>query len=122
MAKDVMLTGKFTYNSVVYGVTNMETNKVAEDIDVTDTSTSGNEREYKAGRQRREVTVEMYKNVNAADPPLGTANAAELDFEGNTYAGSMIITEMTITGQIDNAIQMTIKGRFTGTVTETPAT
>jgi predicted secreted protein len=121
MAKAVLKTGKFTYDATPYGVTSMETSKVAGEIDLTDTATSGNEREYLGGRQERNVTVEMWKDVGDADPELGVANSAELDFEGFTYAGNIVLLEITQSAQIDNGVVLTVAGRFTGTVTETPA-
>lgn len=120
MAKKVLTTGKFTFNSVAYGVTNMEANKVAEEVDVTDTATSGNEREYLASRQSRNISVEMWKDVTLADPVLGTGYTGELDFEGFTYSGTIILLEISQSAAIDGAVQLTCRGRFSGTVTETP--
>ncbi len=121
MAKAVLITGKFTFNSVEYGVTSMEATKVAEEVDLTDTGTTGNEREYLGGRQERNITVEMWKDVGIADPPLGTLYAGELDFEGFTYAGNMVLLEVNQSAQIDNGVVLSVAGRFSGTVTETPA-
>ncbi len=121
MAKAVLTTGTFTYNSVVYGVTSMETTKVAEEVDLTDTATSGNEREYLGGRQERSITVEMWKDVTLADPPLGTSNTADMDFEGFSYTGNMVLLEVNQSAQIDNGVILSVSGRWTGTVTETPA-
>ncbi len=121
MAKVVMTTGDFTYNSVVYGVTSMEATKVAEEVDLTDTATSGNEREYLGGRQERTVNIEMWKDVTLIDPPLGVANAADLDFEGFSYSGQMVLLEVNMSAQIDNGVILNVVGRFSGTVTETPA-
>ena len=122
MAKAIFTTGQFTFNSVEYGVTSFDMSKVAEEVDVTDTDTSGSEKEWLAGRQSREFTIEMWKDVNTADPALATEYAGELDYEGYTYGGNMILLEITNRAQIDQAIVLTIRGRFSGTVTETPAT
>ena len=122
MAKSVLTTGTFTFNSIEYGVTNMETTKSADEVDLTDTKTSGNEREYLGGRQERTLSIEMWKDATEADPTLGSALAGEIDFEGFTYAGDVILLEITQRAAIDNGVQLTVSGRFTGTVTETPAT
>lgn len=121
MAKQVFKTGTFEYVAITYGVTNMETTKSAEEVDVTDTLTAGNEREYLAGRQERTLSVEMWKDVNDADPVLGTVNAGELDFEGFTYAGDIILLEITMRAVIDDGVQLLASGRFSGAVVETPA-
>lgn len=120
MAKKVLTTGKFTYNSVVYGVTSMESVKSAEEVDVTDTDTTGNEREYLASRQSRTISIEMWKDVTLADPALATAYAGELNFEGFKYSGDIILTEISQNAAIDGAVQLLCSGRFSGTVTETP--
>ncbi len=119
MAKQVLVTGDFTYDAQVYGVTSMEATKTAEEIDLTDTLTSGNEREYLGGRQERTITIEMWKDVSQADPPLGSLLAGELDFEGFSYAGNIVLLEITMGAQIDGGVQLTVAGRFSGTVTET---
>ncbi len=120
MAKKVFKTGTFTYDSVVYGVTNMETAKTAGEVDVTDTQTAGNEREYLAGRQERTLSIEMWKDVTLVDPTLGSLLAGELDFEGFTYAGDIILLEITMRAVIDDGVQLAASGRFSGTVVETP--
>ena len=122
MAKSVLKTGQFTYNSVAYGVTSMETRNVANEVDLTDTNTSGNEKEYLGGRQERTFTIEMWKDATDADPAIGTAYTAELDFEGFTYSGSAVLLEVAQSGSIDNGVVLSVSGRFSGTVTETPAT
>jgi len=122
MAKQVLTTGDFTYNSITYGVTSMEISKIADEVDVTDSATSGNEREWLGGRQAREFSIEMWKDVNEADPPLGTSYAFELDFEGFSYSGNAVLLEIVSSAQIDQACKMTVRGRTTGAVTETPAT
>ncbi len=120
MAKKVFKTGTFTYDAVVYGVTNMETSKTAGEVDVTDTQTVGNEREYLAGRQERTLSIEMWKDVTEVDPDLGVVLAAELDFEGFTYAGDVLLLEITMRAVIDDGVQLSASGRFSGTVVETP--
>ena len=120
MAKEVLTTGEFTFNAVAYGVTSMEITKTADEVDTTDTQTSGNEREYLGGRQARNFTIEMWKDITAADPPLSTEYAGALDFEGFTYAGNMILLEIVTSAQIDNAVKLTVNGRTSGTITETP--
>jgi len=122
MAKQVLTTGKFVYNSVTYGVTNLSLDKNLSEVDMTDTDTTGNEKEYLAGRQERPLTVEMWKDVNQADPPLGEVYAGSLDFEGFTYSGNIILLSIKNSAAIDDGVKMTVEGRFTGAVTETPAT
>lgn len=122
MAKAILKTGKLTYNSIQYGVTEMRVSKTTEDVDVTDTASSTNEKEFlSSGRFAREVTVTLWKNVNAANLVIGTAYTATLSFENFIYSGSLVWTSLEDVGTIDGAVQQTYTGRFTGTVSETPA-
>ena len=120
MSKEVLKTGLFTYNSVEYGVTSLSLEKNATEVDVTDTKTTGDEKEYLAGRIERPFTIEMWKDVSQADPPHNELYAGEIDFEGFTYAGDMILLKIKVDAQIDNAVKLTVEGRFSGTVVETP--
>jgi hypothetical protein len=122
MAKGILQTGLLTYDSVTYGIVEMTTGKEVDEIDVTDTNSAAGEKEYlSTGRVSRAVSVTLWKDLNAANLEIGVANAAILDFEGFTYAGSIIWTSFEDASTIDDAIQQTYSGRFTGTVTETPA-
>lgn len=119
MAKDTLTTGKLTFNAVEYAVTSFDYNEQYDEVDVTDTGTTGDGKEYLGGRAERTFTVVMWRDTGVAAPPRNSAQTMELDFEGLTYAGTGIILSMQVTASTDNAIQMTVTGRFNGTVTET---
>ena len=119
MAKDSLTTGKFTFNSVEYGVTSLEISRQADEIDVTDTATTGDGKEYLGGRVGRTFTVEMWRDTTVAAPPLNAEHAGIIDFEGLQYSGQMIILSISTQASIDNAIKETVTGRINGAVTET---
>ena len=112
MAKEVLTTGLFTYNSVAYGVTDMNMSKVATEVDLTDTETAVNEKEFAAGRQERTFTITMWKDVTEADPPLATLYPVIIDFEGFSYNGNAIFTEVAQSATIDNGVVLNVSGRF----------
>ena len=121
MAKQALKTGKLTFNSVEYGVVSFDFNESHGEIDVTDTSTTGDSREYLGSRAERSFTVELWMQDNAADIALNSAQTGELDFEGKVYSGTMIFLTKNTNGAIDSAIKQTYTGRFNGAVTVTPA-
>lgn len=121
MSKAVLNTGDFTFNSVVYVVTDMSFDESFGEVDVTDTGTTGDGKEYLGGRAERTFSIDLWMNKNAADPPLNTQYAATIDFEGKTYAGNAIMLSKSIQGSINNGIKLSLSGRFNGAVTVTPA-
>lgn len=121
MAKQALKTGKLTFNSVEYGVVSMDFNEAFSEIDVTDTSTTGDGKEYLGSRAERTFTVEVWMQDNAADIALNSAQTGELDFDGKTYSGTMIFLTRNTNGAIDAGIKQTYTGRFNGAVTTTPA-
>ena len=67
MAKKVLTTGKFTFNSVEYKVTDVRFEENYNEIDVTDTGTSGDGKEYLGGRAERSFTVTIWMQAGDAD-------------------------------------------------------
>ena len=122
MGKEVLTTGFITYGTppVEYGVTAMDLTKAAAEIDLTDTKTVGNEKEYQTGRIDKTFTATWWKDVSIADPVIAESHPCEMDFEGYTYVGVAYLTEVAPSASIDEGIQLAITGRFTGTVVETP--
>ncbi len=121
MSKAVLTTGDFTFNAVVYVVTDMSMDVSYSEVDVTDTGTTGDGKEYLGGRAERTFSIDLWLDKNAADPPMKTEYAATIDFEGKTYAGNAILLSKSVQGSIDNGIKLSLSGRFNGAVTETPA-
>ncbi len=121
MAKQALKTGLLTFNSQTYPVLSMDFNEAFNEIDVTDTGTTGDGKEYLGSRAERNFTVELWMQDNQADLALNSAQAGELDFEGKTYAGTMIFLTRNTNGAIDAGIKQTYTGRFNGAVTTTPA-
>lgn len=123
MAKKILNTGKMTYNGgTPFGVTSVNYSASTEDVDVTDTNSPTGENEYLgSGRLQHNIDVTFFKDSTVADFTLGGAGASlEMDFEGFTYAGTIIWLNKGTAGQVKGAITQTYSGRFTGTVTPTP--
>jgi len=120
MAKEAFTTGKFTYSGTAYDVTSLNFSENYGEIDVTDTGTTGDGKEYLGGRAERTFTINVFMDTGAADIVMNTESDITIDFEGKTYEGSGSLLTMTADGSIDAAVAQTYTGRFNGEVTVTP--
>jgi len=110
-------SSSFKYSSSTYYLTDLSYNEAYDRIEVTDTSTTGDGKEYKSGRAERSFTVDVMYDTASADIPLNTAAAITASFEGKTYIGTGALYSKTITGTIDGVISATYEGAFSGLVT-----
>ena len=90
------------------------------EIDVTDTGTTGDGKEYLGSRAERTFSITLFMETDAADLTMNTAAALILDFEGKTYVGSGSLLTKTVDGAIDSAVSAVYTGRFNGAVVVTP--
>lgn len=112
MAKQILTTGKFRFDDVDYGVTSVEKEKTTSEVDVTDSATTGEEKDYLATRREQRFTVEMWKDVAAQDPVMREYKRCEIDFEGHEHFGEGLLLSINENAAIDNAVQLAINGRF----------
>jgi len=120
--KKVLTTGKVKIGVTEYPVTSVKVSRSLSKIDVTDTATTGNYKEYLPGREESTFSFDLFMGVNEDDISTGAVAAIELDFEGKKYSGAAIIEKMDADGSIDAAITQSYSGTFTGTVTVTKTT
>ena len=118
--KEAFVTGSFTYGATKYVLTTMNYSENYGEIDVTDTGTSGDGKEYLGSRAERTFSIGLFVLTDIADITMNTEAALIMDFEGKTYAGSGSLLTKTIDGSIDSAVTATYTGRFNGEVTVTP--
>lgn len=121
MAKTAFKNSTFTFNSTEYYLTSMSDNESYGEIEVTDTGTTGNGKEFVAGRQQFDVTIEVIEDPTVADITLGTEASGEADWEGKTYTGDFIFLTRAKSGSIDDKIVNSYTGHFNGTVTKAQA-
>ena len=100
-----------------YFLTNLAFNENFDKIEVTDTSTTGDGKEYITGRAERTFTVDVFMNVSASDIPLNTQYIMTASFEGARYFGSASLYTKNIAGTIDDAVKASYEGSFNGAVT-----
>ena len=111
----------FKYGATTYYLTDLTFNENFDKIEVTDTATSGDGKEYKTGRAERSFTVDLMYDSGSADLTLNTATGVTASFEGKFYLGQAALYTKTINGTLDSAIKASYEGSFNGSVTVTPA-
>lgn len=112
----------FKFDATTYYLSNLTLSETADKIDVTDTATTGDGKEYVYGRRERTFSAELFMtNLSAsAEPALATRKAIEISFEGRKYIGSGSLESKEITGAVDSAIAVSFNGTFDGAVSTTP--
>lgn len=123
MAKIVTATteSKFVFDGTDYFLTNMTYEEAYTEVDVTDTNTTGDGKEFLGGRAERTFTVDVIQDVTAADITANSKKVITCSFENKTYVGSGSILGKTVVGAIDDAVKNTYSGKFAGEVTITVA-
>lgn len=120
MSKKIFKTGALSFSGSSYVVTAFNYAENYGEIDVTDTGTSGDGKEYLGSRAERTFTVSLFMEVTGSDLTMNSSAPLEMDFEGKTYAGTGSMLTKTVDASIDNAVEVTYTGRFNGSVTVTP--
>ena len=116
-------TGSFLDIQTVqrYFLTGLTFNESYDKIESTDTSTTGDGKEFITGRAERGFTAEVMMNVSASDIPLNTEYFMTASFEGKRYFGSASIYTKNVQGSIDDSIKVSYEGSFNGTVSQSNA-
>ena len=107
----------FDVNTTKYFLTNMTFNEAFDKIEVTDTSTSGDGKEYITGRAERGFTVDLLMNASGSDITLNTEQPMTASFEGKRYFGLGSLYTKNVQGSIDDALKVSYEGAFNGAVT-----
>ncbi len=117
------LVGKdmnFTFNSVSYKLTDASFEETYDEVDLTDSGTTGDGTEFDVGRADRKLTLDLYMLDSQANIIRGTEQAATLAFAaGSDVAGSFRPESLKITGAIKDAVKVNIAGSFQGAPTQT---
>jgi len=111
------VSSSFKYAATSYYLTDLTYNENYDKIEVTDTSTTGDGKEYKTGRAERSFTVDIMYDSSSVDIPLNTPAGLQIFFEGKAYRGTGSLYTKTITGTLDSAIKASYEGSFNGAVT-----
>jgi len=115
--------GEFEFDSVPYGIIDVELGEEASEIDVSDTETASGESEYLSGKTSRSISFTAFHKFGTEtllikiDKPFELVAAAESGAT-TTFAGTCKLITKNITGSRDGAFQVAYTGRIQGTMTE----
>jgi len=111
----------FLFNSVSYKVTDINFEETYDEIDQTDSGTTGDGTEFQAGFAERKTSLSLWVQDTVASIARGVQKAATLTFaSGITIAGNFRPESMKNEGEVKGSIKQTIDGTWQGSVTETP--
>lgn len=90
----------------------------ADEIDVTDTMSAGDSKEYLTGLVNRSITFGAWFKDDDADPlEVGDTSAFELVIGGKKFSGNLVITAADVDAQLSDAVKYAYTARITGAVT-----
>lgn len=99
-------------------VMNAKMTQQAEEIDVTDTMSAGDSKEYITGLVDRTITFDAWFKDDDADPlEVGDTSAFELIMGGKKYSGNLVVTSADLDAQMSDAVKYSYTARITGAVT-----
>ena len=114
-------TGSFFQQSASkYYLTGLEFGESYDQIEVTDTSTTGDGKAYLGGRAERTFKIDIIQDVASADLTMNSVLTCTASFEGKHYIGSASLLTKTVQGSIDDAVKTSYDGKWSGAVTVTP--
>ena len=123
MAKAIVATtgSVFIYDDTDFFLTDMTYTETFNEVDVTDTNTTGDGLEFLGGRAERAFTVDVITDVNSADITMNETKAIVCSFEDKTYEGSGSLLTKNVSAAINDAVKTSYSGKFSGDVVVTPA-
>lgn len=99
-------------------VTDVKLAQQADEIDVTDTMSAGDSKEFITGLVTRGLTFGAWFKDDDADPlDIGDASAFELVIGAKKYSGNLVITAADLDAQMADAVKYAYTARVTGAVT-----
>jgi predicted secreted protein len=97
------------------GVYDAKLSQKADEIDVTDSMSAGNSKEFIAGLVDRTVTFSMWFRDDENDRmTIGDVKAFEMIFVGKKFSGTLIITSDDIDGSLKDAVKVNYTARISG--------
>lgn len=100
------------------GVYDAKLNQKADEIDVTDTLSAGNSKEFIAGLVDRTITFSMWFKDDENDRmTIGDTKAFEMILSGKKFSGTLVITGDDIDASLKDAVKVSYTARITGALT-----
>ncbi|MBN8545775.1 MAG: hypothetical protein J0L60_06545 [Ignavibacteria bacterium] len=100
------------------GVVDVKLTQQAGEIDVTDTMSAGDSKEYLSGLVDRSLTFGAWFRDDDADPlDVGDTSAFELIIGAKKFSGNLVITQADLDASMADAVKYAYTARITGAVT-----
>lgn len=99
-------------------VTDVNMDQQADEIDVTDSMSAGDSKEYLSGLVNRSISFGAWFKDDDADPlDVGDTSAFELVLGAKKYSGNLVITQANVSAQMSDAVKYSYTARISGAVT-----
>lgn len=121
MAKSAFRSSYIALGGTTYYITSCSISDSYEEIDVTDTGTSGNIREYTGGFRDAGFNFTIIEDPTSADLTMNTEQSCTVSWEGKTYSGNAMVLGKTGDGSIGSAATKSYTARWTSAPSETQA-
>ena len=121
MAKSAFRTSYISLAGTAHYITQCSLNDTYEEIDITDTGTSGNIREYTGGFRDASFTFTIVEDPTVADLTMNTEQSCTVHWEGKTYTGAAKVLGKTGDGSVGSAATKSYTARWTSAPVEAQA-
>ena len=114
-------TASFNYNSTEYKVTDVDFTETFEEVDTTDSGTTGDGTEFQPAFADRKSKIDLWIQDTIPSIPRGASAPSALAFgTGVSLTGNFRPETMANQGEVKGAQKQTISGTWQGTVAEIP--
>jgi hypothetical protein len=113
MSKVAFRESYLVFDGDTYYLTDMSLSDNFDEIDVTDTGTEGQFKDFVGGFRDATVQFTIILDPTASEPAMNTLASASANFEGMTYEGNLRLLTKTVSGSVGSAVTVQYTGRFT---------
>ena len=113
MAKSAFRESYVSIDGDLYYLTDLSLSDNFDEIDVTDTGTEGQYKDFVGGFRDATVQFTIILDPEASEPEMNSLASASVNFEGKSYEGNLRLLTKTVSGSIGSAITVQYTGRMT---------
>ncbi len=123
MGKVIIDTDQVTIGSTAYDITNVKYGKKADKVDVTDTGSPADSKEYLPNpRADYSFSFDLFVDEAVALPAFNTPGTVTLNYGGFVITGTGVVDSEDLDGALGSSPTISCSGYFTAKPTETPKT
>ncbi len=100
------------------GIFDAKISQKSDDIEVTDSLSAGDSKEFMAGLIERTISFSMwFRDEETNRIEIGQTVPFEMTLTGKKYTGTAVITEEDLDATMKDAVKVSYNGRITGVLT-----